>query len=84
MEKKPLIIPFDRLSQEALQGVIEEFITREGTDYGMREVALENKFSSVKRQLETGLAVIVFDPETETTSIVPSNDPVLKKIGNRK
>jgi len=80
MEKKPVIIPADRLSPQALQGVIEEFITREGTDYGMREVALDSKVGSVKRQLDAGLAVIVFDPETETTTIVPANDPVLKKL----
>jgi len=28
------IIPVDKLSTEALQGVIEEFISRDGTDYG--------------------------------------------------
>jgi hypothetical protein len=84
MEKKPVIIPSDRLSPEALQGLIEEFITREGTDYGMREVALESKVSSVRRQLAAGFAVIVFNPETETTTIVPANDPVLKKISGEK
>lgn len=80
MKKKPVIIPPDRLSPEALQGLIEEFITREGTDYGMREVALESKVSSVRRQLEAGFAVIVFDSKTETTTIVPANDPIIKKI----
>jgi hypothetical protein len=80
MKNKPLIIPHDRLSADTLQSVIEEFITREGTDYGMKDIDLETKFSSVKRQLESGLAVIVFDPETETTNIFTANDPVVKAL----
>jgi len=84
MEKKPVIIPADRLSPQALQGLVEEFITREGTDYGMREIALESKVGSVRRQLEAGLVVIVFDPATETTTIVPANDPILKKIAGKE
>jgi uncharacterized protein YheU (UPF0270 family) len=34
------IIPVNKLSPEALQGVIEEFISRDGTDYGEMEVSL--------------------------------------------
>ena len=29
-----LKIPYDQLSTEALNGVIEELVTRDGTDYG--------------------------------------------------
>jgi hypothetical protein len=36
-----LIIPFQDLSPEALRGVVEEFVTRDGTDYGEFEVSLE-------------------------------------------
>ena len=57
-------IPYTALSEEALRGVIEEFITREGTEYGP-EVPLETKVDQVRRQLERGLAGIVFDPESE-------------------
>lgn len=80
MKNKPFIIPPGRLSPDVLQGVIEEFITREGTDYGMKDIALESKFSAVKHQLETGLAVIIFDPETETTTIFPANNPVVREL----
>ena len=37
------IIPIERLSPEAIQGVIEEFILREGTDYGEKETSMETK-----------------------------------------
>ncbi|MDR2018970.1 MAG: YheU family protein [Syntrophobacterales bacterium] len=74
------IIPIDRLSPQALRGVIEEFITREGTDYGEAEASREMKFGQVKRKLEAGLAVLVFDDKTETTNIFPADSPVLKNI----
>jgi uncharacterized protein len=74
------IIPVDRLSPETLQGAIEEFISREGTDYGEIEVSPETSFSQVKHRLERGLAVLVFDDETETTNIFLADNPVLRKI----
>ena len=74
------IIPGNRLSPEALQGVIEEFISRDGTDYGEREVSPETKFRQVRHELEKGSAVLVFDDETETTHIFPVDNPILKKI----
>jgi len=80
MKKKPVIVPCDRLSPEALQGVIEEFINREGTDYGMRDVAPESKCLAVKKQLQEGRAHIVFDPETETTTIIPADSPEAKGL----
>jgi uncharacterized protein YheU (UPF0270 family) len=71
-------IPVDKLSPEALQGVIEEFISRNGTDYGEIEASPETNFRQVKQKLENGLAVLIFDDETETTNIFLANDPVLK------
>ena len=74
-------IPVDKLSPEALQGVIEEFISREGTDYGEIEASRETKLRQVKDKLERGSAVLVFDDETETTNIFLADDPILKKPG---
>lgn len=74
------IIPVNKLSATALQGVIEEFITRSGTDYGTLEAALDTKFRQVKNQLKNGTAVLLFDDQTETTNIFLADDPVLKKI----
>jgi len=64
----------------ALQGVIEEFISRNGTDYGEIEASTEAKFRQVKQKLENGLAVLIFDDETETTNIFLANDSVLKEL----
>jgi uncharacterized protein len=74
------IIPINKLSAKALQGVIEEFISREGTDYGEKEVSVETKTIQVKHKLEKGSAVLVFDDETETTNIFMADNPILKRI----
>lgn len=75
-------IPVNKLSQEALRGVIDEFISREGTDYGETEVPWETKFRRVKDKLKAGEAVLVFDDETETTNIFLANDPLLKTLAD--
>ena len=72
-----MIIPHQQLSSEALQGLIEEFITREGTDYGAVEVSLAQKVDQVKRQLDRGDVVIVFDPASESVSILTKHDAKL-------
>jgi uncharacterized protein YheU (UPF0270 family) len=64
-----MTIPWHTLSDEALTGLIEEFVTREGTEYGFSEVDLSAKVVSVKNQLSAGTALIVFDGETQSCSI---------------
>ena len=73
-------IPVNRLSPEALEGVIGEFITRYGTDYGEIDFSWERKFNQVKSRLQSGQAVLLYDGETETTAIVPATDPILKQL----
>jgi len=72
-----MIIPHEQISADALQGLIEEFITREGTDYGETEVSLAQKVEQVKRQLIRGEIVIVFDTASETVSILTKHDASL-------
>ena len=66
----PIVVPYTELSADALLGVIESFVLREGTDYGERDVTFETKVLQVRRQLERHEAEIVFDPQTETVGIV--------------
>lgn len=67
---EPLVIPHGELSADALQGVIESFVLREGTEYGEHDYSLEQKVAHVLRQLERGEARVVFDADTETVHIV--------------
>ena len=64
-----MIIPHQMLSPEALHGIIEAFVTREGTDYGTQDVALATKVRQVRQQLDAGTAVIVYDEDTESCTI---------------
>ena len=65
-----VVIPYAQLSEEALRSVLESFVLREGTEYGERDVSLDQKVAQVTRQLQRGEAQIVFDPESETVDIV--------------
>jgi uncharacterized protein len=66
----PIVVPHAELSSDALRGVIESFVLREGTDYGERDVSFESKVAQVRRQLDTGEARILFDPDSESIDIV--------------
>ena len=68
-----MIIPHQILSPEALQGVIEAFITLEGTDYGTQDVSLATKVWQVRQQLDAGTAVIVYDEDTASCTIQPTH-----------
>ena len=63
-------IPHAQLSDEALRAIIEEFISREGSDYGLIEYTLEEKVGHVIRQLERGEVVITFDTASETCNLL--------------
>ena len=65
-----VLVPASALSPDALDSLIQEFVTREGTDYGLREYSLEEKVQSVRRQLERGEVVIAFDLERESATLV--------------
>lgn len=67
-------IPWQSLSQAALTGLIQEFVSREGTEYGDQEFKLDIKVTQVLSQLQKGKAEILYDDETHTTSIVVIED----------
>jgi uncharacterized protein YheU (UPF0270 family) len=67
---EPVAVPYTELSAEALQGVIDNFILREGTDYGDRTFSHEQKAAQVLRQLQRGEARILFDPLDSSVTIV--------------
>lgn len=70
-----MIIPYTELSAETLNNLLEEFVSREGTDYGHLEYSLESKVKKVEQQLKNGQVSIVYDPEMQTCHIV-SNDSI--------
>ncbi|TYK65278.1 YheU family protein [Colwellia echini] len=68
-----MIIPLEQLSSETLAAIIEDFILREGTEYGAEDVSKKDKIFQVKQQLEQGKAVLVYSELHESVNILPSD-----------
>ncbi len=59
-------IPHTELKAETLQAIVQEFVTRDGTDHSPDE----QRVQTVMRQLENGEAELHFDADSETCNIV--------------
>ena len=68
-----MLIPHDLLEADTLSRLIEDFVTRDGTDNG-DETPLETRVARVQRALERGEAVIVFDPESQQCQLALKRD----------
>jgi uncharacterized protein YheU (UPF0270 family) len=79
-----MIIPHTSLPPDVLRGIIEEFVLREGTEYGDREVALETKLSQVLRQLDQREVFVLFDAESESCDIVTKGSARYKTATQEK
>lgn len=77
----PIEIPVEQLSSDALYGIIENFVLREGTDYGPSEISLEKKITQIHRQIEKGEVKIVFDQTAETVSLLTASE--FKRFSNK-
>ena len=67
---QPGVVPYTELAADLLHAVVESYVLREGTDYGEKEFSLDAKVSHVIGQLKRGEVRIVFDPESESVSII--------------
>lgn len=70
----PVEVPSSALSAETLEALIESFILRDGTDYGAVEVSLAAKMAQIKKQIDHGDVKIVFDPDTESVTLLTARD----------
>lgn len=69
-----MIIPLDELEADTLTAIIEQFVLREGTDYGENIYGLEQKVAHVRRQLEGKHAVLVYSELHESVDILPTSE----------
>jgi uncharacterized protein YheU (UPF0270 family) len=69
-EVAPIRLAPDDLEPDTLRAVVESFVLREGTDYGVHETSLEDKVAQVLIQLRRGEAHVTFDPATESVNVV--------------
>lgn len=64
-------IPPERVPPETLTALLEEYASRDGTDYGEREVSLPEKREDLSRQLAAGELQLLFDTDSESWDLVP-------------
>src|SRR5258708_2154987 len=69
-EIAPIRVAPNDLEPDTLRAVIESFVLREGTDYGVHETSLGDKVGQVLIQLRRGEAHITFDTATESVNVV--------------
>ncbi|MEC7667052.1 MAG: YheU family protein [Actinomycetota bacterium] len=70
----PTIIPWRRLAPHTLDALIEEFVTRDGTDYGVLEASTTAKVEQVKAGLRSGECVISYDERSNSVTIIQRRD----------
>ena len=63
-------VPLARLDKSVLHALLEEFASRDGTDYGLQEYTLEQKASQLRGQLESSDLVILYDTDSEEWDLV--------------
>ena len=63
-------IPYEQIQEETLKRMIEEFVSRDGADWGDTGGSMENKIKQVLRQLKEKKVRVVFDLVTQTANIV--------------
>ncbi|AKD38682.1 YheU family protein [Pasteurella sp. P03HT] len=69
-----MIIPWQELEEETLNNIVESFILREGTDYGMQELSLAQKKQNLISKIQQGNAVIVWSELHESIDIKDKMD----------
>ncbi|MCE9545342.1 MAG: YheU family protein [Planctomycetia bacterium] len=61
-----MVIPHAQLSAAALRAVVEEFVTRDGTDHS----SVAGRIETVLRQLAVGRVELHFDDQSQTCNIL--------------
>ena len=69
-----MIITYTELSEQALRTLIEDFVTRDGTDYGQEEISAQEKSERLLALLEAGEVLISYNEETETCGLLARED----------
>jgi hypothetical protein len=64
-------VPLERVDAEVLNSMLEDYASRDGTDYGARELELGEKVANLQAQLRAGSLAIVYDLASEQWDLLP-------------
>jgi len=65
-----MLIPYQQLDEITLNNLIEQYILREGTDYGEIEFSLQEKVSQILQQLKNNDIYIIYSELTESVTLI--------------
>ncbi len=68
-----IVVPYEKVPAETLNALIESYVLRSGTDYGVEEASLLSRVAQVRRQLEKREVVLVFDAESDTCTLITAS-----------
>tara|TARA_B110000503_G_scaffold20252_1_gene30335 strand:- start:3298 stop:3555 length:258 start_codon:yes stop_codon:yes gene_type:complete len=66
-----VMVPPERLQAAVLRALLEEYASREGTDYGERVCTLVEKVEQLRGQLRTGDLQLLYDVDSEQWDLLP-------------
>jgi len=69
-QEEGIEVPYERIDPDTLRRMIQEFVTRDGADWGEAGCTLEEKVEQVLRQLKSRKVKVVFDLASQTANIV--------------
>jgi uncharacterized protein YheU (UPF0270 family) len=75
-----MLIPPNLLSPAALRAVVQEYVTRDGTD----DSSVERRIEAVMHQLAAGVVALHFDNETQTCNILLAGEKPNADDGDEK
>lgn len=64
-----MIIPYHMINRDTLHNIIEDFVTRDGTDNGF-EQPLSQRIAAVEALLKAGEWVIVYEASSESINLL--------------
>jgi len=66
-------IPLDRVDSVVLKAMLEDYASRDGTDYGERELSMDEKVANLQRQLRSDELAVVYDLDSEQWDLLPQD-----------
>ena len=63
-------VPYEQINPETLRNMIQEFVTRDGADWGDAGCSMKDKYEQVLRQLRSRRVKVVFDLTSQTANII--------------
>ena len=79
-------VPVERVPEASLEALLEEFASRDGTDYGERETPLGTRVNRLRQGLNRGSLMLLFDADSQTWDVLAADDarPLLSGGGEHE